>query len=92
MLLRPVLRQSAPENGCQFHEKMVIDPVHAVTGIRDDGQRISSRSMAQVRPWKGSSVEAGIWRSANRRLMIMSGADVAIKQRAGGREVVGRQN
>ena len=31
-----VLRQSVP-NGCQFHEKMVIDPVHAVTGIRDDG-------------------------------------------------------
>ena len=47
-----VLRQSAP-NGCQFHEKMVIDPVHAVTGIRDDGRRISSRSMARVRPWKG---------------------------------------
>ena len=27
-----VLRQSAP-NGCQFHEKMVIDPT-AVTGTR----------------------------------------------------------
>ena len=44
-----------------------------------------------MRPWKGPVRwhENGIWRSANRRLMIMSGADGDQKQRAGGREVVG---
>ena len=87
------MRQSAP-NGCQFHEKMVIDPVHAVTGIRDDGPAdLQEHGAGEAVEGVVRGMKTGIWRSANRRLMIMSGADVAIRssERADGK-LSGRRN